>query len=170
MKSPNERKSFDPAVKFDASTHTYRHPDGTISSPRSDDDDGPAEETFSRRELAARLYRADRFILLSLDLLEFLDLQSAVMLSMLIRMSEKTKSEKRKSGWFWYRLNTTERELKFGKNTQSRILQKLLRKKIIKIERRGMPAKRWFWIDFERIETLYQRSIKRRRDTDFGKS
>lgn len=132
----------------------------TRTNGYSEDDESA---NFERHEDAREFYSPNRFFMLSLDFLEILDLDSAVMLAMLIRVCERVGADARRegwTGWFYYRADQAERELKFDRKKQARILDRLRKMKLIRYQRRGIPPKRYFWVDYVKIRECVKRSRK----------
>lgn len=50
----------------------------------------------------------------------------------------------------------------FGKTLQSRLIKELVKKELIYVKRRGMPAKRYIQINFDRMECMTPYAHKRR--------
>lgn len=55
--------------------------------------------------------------------------------------------------WFECSVARLEASMKWSQQSQKDFFSKLIKKGYVKTEKRGIPPKRWVWIDIDRIET-----------------
>lgn len=88
--------------------------------------------------------------------LAFLSPWEAILLSYLIRLLETTKAAHRTDGWFWHSVQQVEDELYMGEETQKRTIRSLKEKDFIKVERRGLVPKRFFFVNLVKLDAQLQ--------------
>lgn len=94
------------------------------------------------------LYDSRRWFMVPRDFLTILTPEESIMLGYLINVASISKEK----GWFRCSLKKMIINLCMTARTAQRISGSLIKKKIIKRKMMGAPARRHFWIDYERIE------------------
>jgi len=84
-------------------------------------------------------------------LLKIMSRDEAIVLSFLANHSFKVKCHERK-GWFFCKMKDICEKLNMSEYTQTRVIAILRQNGFIKVDKYGMPARRWIFICWEEIE------------------
>lgn len=113
------------------------------------------------REMIQRMFHRGRWFNVCRDMFATFSLEEAVMLSYLCGIGDLKKGE-----WFPCSTKKVEHNLRISFQTQRRILASLERRKVIKRKQTGIPARRFFWIDYELVLSLVDAAIEQEIDVD----
>lgn len=122
---------------------------------------------WTRKKFVSELYRPGSWFQTPAGFFSILKPDAAVFLAVLLSQSEFVGARERTrdwEGWFYMRIDFVERTLKMNRNRQARILRTLIRKKFVQRQSRGVPAKRYFRVNVERIHEAIEKAEKRSSD------
>jgi hypothetical protein len=118
------------------------HTNGNGRQPRGDSE---------RRAMLERVYTSGNRFQVNTDLMAFLPLDLAVVLSYLITVAHLNRAEERSGGWFYCKMTRFRKVLYMNHSRQARIVAALKSRGLITTKMKGLPAKRYFLIDYDRI-------------------
>ncbi|WP_335978640.1 conserved phage C-terminal domain-containing protein [Fusobacterium polymorphum] len=102
-----------------------------------------------------QLLMSSNYYVLNKQIIKTLGIESTFLLTALIEASDGLSDEK---GWFYKTAPSLEEETGLSKHKQSNIIDELIRLEILEQENKGMPMKRFFRINFKKIEELVFKS------------
>ena len=102
-----------------------------------------------------QLLMSSNYYVLNKQIIKVLGIESTFLLTALIEASDGLADEK---GWFYKTAPSLEEETGLSKHKQSNIIDELIRLEILEQENKGMPMKRFFRINFKKIEELVFKS------------
>lgn len=102
-----------------------------------------------------QLLMSSNYYVLNKQIIKTLGIESTFLLTALIEASDGLADEK---GWFYKTAPSLEEETGLSKHKQSNIIDELIRLEILEQENKGMPMKRFFRINFKKIEELVFKS------------
>ncbi|MEX6519044.1 conserved phage C-terminal domain-containing protein [Fusobacterium animalis] len=102
-----------------------------------------------------QLLMSSNYYVLNKQIIKVLGIESTFLLTALIEASDGLADEK---GWFYKTAPSLEEETGLSKHKQSNIIDELIRLEILEQENKGMPMKRFFKINFKKIEELVFKS------------
>lgn len=102
-----------------------------------------------------QLLMSSNYYVLNKQIIKTLGIESAFLLTALIEASDGLSDE---NGWFYKTAPSLEEETGLSKHKQSNIIDELIRLGILEQENKGMPMKRFFRINFKKIEELVFKS------------
>lgn len=109
------------------------------------------------RNILGRIFEAD-YTIINHDMVKKLGLTQAYWLCEIISWMNHLREKKRldEDGWFFYTQRHIEKKIGVSTQIQNRIVKKLTSLGVIETEKRGMPAKNYFRIDYEiLVSVLY---------------
>lgn len=107
------------------------------------------EETVLRS-----LYTHGGWFQFPMQLLKELSPAEAVFLAYLISSTQVLRAEERSGGWFYRTCERVEQDIKYNHDQQRRVLRTLKAMKLVTVEQRGMPAKRYVRVNFSELHKL----------------
>ena len=102
-----------------------------------------------------QLLMSSNYYVLNKQIIKALGIESTFLLTALIEASDGLADE---NGWFYKTAPSLEEETGLSKHKQSNIIDELIRLEILEQENKGMPMKRFFRINFKKIEELVFKS------------
>ena len=102
-----------------------------------------------------QLLMSSNYYVLNKQIIKTLGIESTFLLTALIEASDGLAGE---NGWFYKTAPSLEEETGLSKHKQSNIIDELIRLEILEQENKGMPMKRFFRINFKKIEELVFKS------------
>ena len=102
-----------------------------------------------------QLLMSSNYYVLNKQIIKTLGIESTFLLTALIEASDGLADE---NGWFYKTAPSLEEETGLSKHKQSNIIDELIRLEILEQENKGMPMKRFFRINFKKIEELVFKS------------
>ena len=102
-----------------------------------------------------QLLMSSNYYVLNKQIIKALGIERTFLLTALIEASDGLADE---SGWFYKTAPSLEEETGLSKHKQSNIIDELIRLEILEQENKGMPMKRFFRINFKKIEELVFKS------------
>ena len=102
-----------------------------------------------------QLLMSSNYYVLNKQIIKTLGIESTFLLTALIEASDGLSDE---NGWFYKTAPSLEEETGLSKHKQSNIIDELIRLGILEQENKGMPMKRFFRINFKKIEELVFKS------------
>ncbi len=97
----------------------------------------------------------DAYLTINKYLIQQLGLVETTLLSLLLdRHTLFTKQENTKDGWFFCTNQYLQDTLRLGRSTVDTALSNLENKQLIKTQRRGLPAKKYFLVSFDTIKDI----------------
>lgn len=116
------------------------------------------------------MLRAKNFMIINKDLLNIYGLNVTVFLSDIIDKHQYFKTKFQiTDGWFYNTENERERTTKLSPHIQKQCIKILIQDNILEVERRGIPAKQFFKINYENINNKllkYQQQVLKILRTD----
>lgn len=94
-----------------------------------------------------------KFYALGLSMLQAGVLQDMMNVGSMVHASIKSE------GWFVYTVSRMKKNCNLNRDPQQRVINVLLLKKLIKVEKRGNPARRHVWIDLVKIMNDLSRAM-----------
>jgi len=117
------------------------------------------EMSFYRKIVSA--YAPGQWIQLPRPFLHFLNRDEAIALSALFDKADRLIARERiPNGWFYYTMEDMEIDTGMDRNVQQRVINSLIKKRIIQKERRGIPAKRHFKLMVDKINDLVTEAVE----------
>lgn len=98
-----------------------------------------------------QLLMSSNYYVLNKQIVKSLGIETAFMLTTLIEASDGLANE---DGWFYKTSPSLEEETGLSNHKQSKIIEELTKLGILEQENKGMPMKRYFRINFNKIEEL----------------
>lgn len=123
---------------------------------------------MAKNDFLRKLYDGGRWFLVSRAMFGAFTLEQTVVLSYLCNVDsmdattkEESPNDDRKNGWFPCSDKKIEQVLNVSPRTHKRVLNELEALQILRRKRVGNPARRFLWINYERMESLInaQKSI-----------
>lgn len=114
----------------------------------------PLDRTLSDKQIRSMFemaFASGEWFMFPRALLYVLSFGEAIMLSHLINKARSVKAEEKEEGWFYCLMSNIVEDLHISSDSQTRLFNSLKQKAYIKTELRGLPAKRWIWIDFAKL-------------------
>ena len=102
-----------------------------------------------------QLLMSSNYYVLNKQIIKALGIESTFLLTALIEASDGLADE---NGWFYKTAPSLEEETGLSKHKQSNIIDELIRLEILEQENKCMPMKRFFRINFKKIEELVFKS------------
>ena len=110
----------------------------------------------SRRRALARLYADSSWFRFPRHFLSIMSWEEAGVLAFLMNVAYVCEAEVRYEGWFYCKMERFEKDLYILPRTQTRIVRKLKDRGFIETKMKGHPPKRYFRINYERIEDVIE--------------
>lgn len=99
---------------------------------------------------------------ISRSLFLVMKLDEAVFLSYLMGVSRSVKAHEKNEGWFYHTWKQVEEELYQSRRVQDSLVRDLKKMGFIQMELRGLPAKRWFKIEYRYLRDTILEARKAR--------
>jgi hypothetical protein len=110
------------------------------------------------RATAQRFLRKGHWVAFHKDLKSYLDWDEAGFLSHLMDLDQQFHNEDgdeaQTGGWFYHSAAQIQQEVYINEKQTQRLVDKLKARKLVRVEVRGSPPKRHFWVDYARIWKL----------------
>ena len=105
-----------------------------------------------------QLLMSSSYFVLNKQIVKLLGIETAFLLTTLIEASDGLANE---DGWFYKTSPSLEEETGLSNHKQSKIIDELSKLGILEQENKGMPMKRYFRINFQKIEELvFKKDLK----------
>jgi len=101
------------------------------------------------RELLSAMYADSEWFRFPKRFLAVMSYQEAILLSYLINAYRVCMAEERNGGWFYCKMERIMQDLYMGRTQQTQMVKNLKDKGYITTKMSGLPAKRYFYINFE---------------------
>lgn len=95
-----------------------------------------------------RAFSSGEWFMFPRCLLLVLSFGESILLSHLINKARSVRASEKYGGWFYCLMNSIVDDLNISVDQQTSLFQSLKRKGYVVTERRGLPAKRYIWIDY----------------------
>lgn len=89
-----------------------------------------------------------------------MSVNEAVFICYLINIRRVVDREMRNRGWFYRKVEDMIRDIYTTHKKQERMVKSLVEKGYLKVERRGIPCKRWFFVDHLKLEADANRAVE----------
>lgn len=109
-----------------------------------------------------RSYSPGRWFKFPREFLWVLTRDQAIALSALIDKADRCVSLTRNKGWFYYTVDMMEWDTNMDRNVQERVLRSLDDAGYIQRVRRGMPPRRYFFIEIAKLEAEMAGAVRQR--------
>lgn len=105
-----------------------------------------------------QLLMSSSYFVLNKQIVKAIGIESGFLLTTLIEASDGLANE---DGWFYKTAPSLEEETGLSNHKQSKIIEELTKLGILEQENKGMPMKRYFRINFQKIEELvFKKDLK----------
>ena len=119
------------------------------------------KRSYSKRRVARNARSKQSFFMLKKDDLKVMSMDAALVISLLADLEWRANSRKNSSGkekcWIFCTIPYMEKEIHLLRFRQDKAIIELTDKKFLKIQRRGSPPRRYFFVDWEKIEEAIQK-------------
>lgn len=135
-------------------------PHANGKSPNSDQPQKDLNLPQYRQKLKS--YAPGRWFQFPREYLWAMTRDQAIALSALIDKADRCKSLLRNNGWFYYTIDRMEWDTNMDRNVQLRVINSLIELGYVRRETRGMPPKRFLFINIDKVERDVIKVVQKR--------